>query len=179
MDITGPLADCLFNKGTHQLYNRCITYICICIVVCCSSTKLCPLLSKSSGCIQCLRCAVASVDCRKNISGCSNVRLYLQVCHDRDVVDRSHIHRICHCKMKDIGIVGIQFKGNAGIFLEKVHADQISDFFRDRHACQLNDFKPQLHLEGTNDHILSDKAIIYQNFTDFLAASLLQFQGFL
>lgn len=81
--------------------------------------------------------------------------------------------------MKDICVVGIQFKGNAGIFLEKVHADQISDFLRDCHTCQLNNFKPQLHLEGTHDHILSDEAIIYQNFTDFLAASLLQFQGFL
>ena len=81
--------------------------------------------------------------------------------------------------MKDICVVGIQFKWNAGIFLKKVYADQVSDFLGDRHTCQMNNFKPQLHLEGTNDHILSDKAIIYQNFTDLLAASLLQFQGFL
>ena len=80
--------------------------------------------------------------------------------------------------MEDIGIVGIQFKRNTGVFLHQIHADQVPDLLGDGHTCKLDYLQSQLHLKSTGNHFLSDKSIFYQNLTDLFAASLLKLQGF-
>ena len=176
MDITGSLADRLFQQGPYQLNDRCVTDICAWLFSC-IPPKLLPFLCKTSGCIQGFRSTIPAVDGCTDISGRCDIRLHLEIGHNGNIIDRHHIHRICHSQMQDICIIRIQFKGNTGILFQKIDTDHAPHFLRDRYPSQLDNLESKLHLQCPYDHLLCDKTIIDQNLSDLFTAALLQLQS--
>ena len=176
MDITGSLADRLFQQRPYQLNDRCVTDICSCLFSS-INPKLLPFFCKTSGCIQRFRRTIPAVDGCTDVSGSCDIRLHLEIGHNGNIINRHHIHRIRHSQMQDICIIRIQFKGNTGILFQKIDTDQASHFLRDRYPRQLDNLKAKLHLQCPYDHLFRDKTIIDQNLSDLFAAALLQLQS--
>ena len=177
MNITGSLSHCLLDQGTYQLHDRCVADICHCsfLIV---ATKKFTLSGKPAGCIHIFGGTITVVNGSQYFTGGGNIRFYLEIGDDGNIIDGCHIHRICHGKMKDIGIVWIQFKGDTLIFLKNINIDQLADIFRNGDPGQMNQLHPQLCLERPGNHVFGDHSVVYQNFTDLLSGALLELQCF-